>query len=54
MTNPLTSGHMKTRYLLRATPQAVVSQIENLTSRLPQEWMRRLFTQIAARFRKPN
>ncbi len=54
MTNPLTSGHMKTKLLLRAAPKAVISQIENLTSRFPQEWTRRLFTQIAARFRKPN
>lgn len=53
MTNPLTSGHMKTRLLLRAAPKAMVSQIENLTSRLPQEWTRRLLTQIVARFRKP-
>ena len=35
MTNPFTSGHMKTRVLLRATPQTMVKQIENLTSRLP-------------------
>ncbi len=52
-TNPLTSGHMKTRFFLRAAPRAVVGQIENLTSRLPQEWTRRLLTQIVARFRKP-
>ncbi len=53
MTNPLTSGHMKTKMLLRATPRALVGQIENLTSRLPEEWRRRLSTQIVARFRKP-
>ncbi len=53
MTNPFTSGHMKTRVLLRATPQTMVKQIENLTSRLPADWTRRLLTQIVARFRKP-
>lgn len=53
MTNPLTSGHMKTGSLLRVAPEAVVGQIENLTARLPGEWTRRLFTQIVVRFRKP-
>jgi 2-polyprenyl-6-hydroxyphenyl methylase/3-demethylubiquinone-9 3-methyltransferase len=53
MTNPLTSGHMKTKVILRAAPTALVDQIENLTSRLPEQWTRRLFTQIVARFRKP-
>ena len=53
MTNPLTSGHMKTKTLLRAAPKSLVGQIENLTARLPEEWTRRLFTQIVARFRKP-
>ncbi|MEO6872612.1 MAG: methyltransferase domain-containing protein [Chthoniobacterales bacterium] len=53
MTNPLTSGHMKTKALLWATPKSLVGQIENLTARLPEEWTRRIFTQIVARFRKP-
>ncbi|MGI8436630.1 MAG: class I SAM-dependent methyltransferase [Chthoniobacterales bacterium] len=53
MTNPLTSGHMKTKFLLRAAPKSIVGRIENLTSRLPTEWTCRLFTQIVARFRKP-
>jgi 2-polyprenyl-6-hydroxyphenyl methylase/3-demethylubiquinone-9 3-methyltransferase len=53
MTNPLTSGHIKTKTLLRATPKSVVGRIEKLTARLPEEWTRQIFTQIVARFRKP-
>lgn len=54
MTNFFTSGHMKTRWLLRLAPQAMVAQIENFTSDLPAAWTRRLLTQIVARFRKPE
>ncbi len=53
MTNPLTSGHMKTRLLLRAMPKSLVHQLENLSARLPEDWTRQIFTQIVARFRKP-
>ncbi len=53
MTNPLTSGHMKTKWLLRVAPKSLVGRIENLTSSLPAEWTQRLLTQIVARFRKP-
>ncbi|MBA3962736.1 MAG: methyltransferase domain-containing protein [Chthoniobacterales bacterium] len=53
MTNPLTSGHMKTKWLLQVAPKSLIGRIENLTSSLPPEWTRRFLTQIVARFRKP-
>ncbi len=54
MTNPFTAGHMKSRWLLQATPRSVVRQIENLTAQLPARWTQRYFTQLVARFRKPG
>ncbi len=53
MTNPFTTGHMKTRWLLRATPQGLVQRVERWTAQLPKPWTRRVLTQIVARFRKP-
>ena len=52
--NPLTSGHMKTKLLLGMLSKGVVDGIENLTARLPRSLTRRLLTQIAVRFRKPE
>jgi len=54
LTNPLTSGHMKTKLLLRVLPKRLVVAIENITSLLPRRLTRRLLTQMAARFRKPE
>ena len=53
MTNPLTSGHMKTRHLLRVVPGEMVKKIESFSSQLPPAWTRRIFTQIVTRFHKP-
>jgi hypothetical protein len=53
MTNPLTSGHLKTRWLLSVVPRSAVQRIENVTSQLPSNWTRRILTQIVARFHKP-
>jgi 2-polyprenyl-6-hydroxyphenyl methylase/3-demethylubiquinone-9 3-methyltransferase len=51
-TNPLTSGHMKTEFLLRRIPKFLVDAIENMTNRLPLALTSKLTTQMAARFRR--
>ena len=53
-TNPLTSGHVKTKLLLQTLPKRMVDGIESLTAQLPRSLTRRLLTQIAARLRKPE
>ncbi|HEY1581465.1 MAG TPA: methyltransferase domain-containing protein [Chthoniobacterales bacterium] len=52
-TNPLTSGHMKTEFLLRHVPRLLVEGVENLSHRLPDALTNRLLTQLAVRFRRP-
>ncbi len=51
-TNPLTSGHMKTEYLLQHLPRPLVDGIESLSGRLPPGLTKKLSTQISARFRR--
>jgi 2-polyprenyl-3-methyl-5-hydroxy-6-metoxy-1,4-benzoquinol methylase len=53
-TNPLTSGHMKMEFVLRRVPMRLVEGIENLTGRLPSSLTKRLLTQMAVRFRRPE
>lgn len=53
-TNPLTSGHMKTEFILRRVPKLFVDTIEHLTSHLPPGLTNKLATQMAARFRRIN
>jgi len=51
-TNPITSGHMKTEMLLRATPKRAVDWLESLTAYLPQMLSARFLVQVGVRFRK--
>ncbi len=53
-TNPLTSGHLKTEFFLRRLPRPVVDGIEYLTQRLPVGLTKKLSTQLAVRFRRPE
>ncbi len=53
-TNPLTSGHVKTEPMLQKLPRSFVQGIERMTNRLPTGLIRRLSTQMAARFRRPQ
>lgn len=48
--NPLTSGHVKLRYLLRLMPKHFVSTVERLSQRLPAWFARKLSAQMAVRF----
>ncbi len=52
--NPLTSGHVKTEFFLRRMPRPLVDGLEQLTGKLPSRLTKRLFAQIAARFRRPG
>jgi hypothetical protein len=52
--NPLTSGHVKMEFFLRHMPKPLVDGLEQLTQQLPSPLTKRLFTQIAARFRRPG
>ena len=51
--NPLTSGHVKTEFFLRRLPRPLVDVLERLTRELPSRLTKRLFTQMAVRFRRP-
>ncbi|MGJ0513399.1 class I SAM-dependent methyltransferase [Methylocystis sp.] len=53
ITNPLTAGHIKLRYLLRVLPQAAVRAIEALSRALPRPLRRRLAAHAVAVLRKP-
>lgn len=53
-TNPLTNGHIKTGFILRRLPRSLVEGIEKVTGQLPDRFTRRLSTQMAARFRRPE
>jgi len=52
--NPLTSGHVQTEFFLRCMPRPLVDGLEQLTGKLPSRVTKRLFAQIAARFRRPG
>ena len=52
--NPLTSGHVKTEFFLRRMPKPLIDGLEQLTKQLPSRLAKRLFTEIAARFRRPG
>ncbi len=52
--NPLTSGHVKTEFLLRRLPRSLITGIEHLTGQLPLRLTRYFSTQMAARFRRPQ
>ena len=52
--NPLTSGHVKMEFFLRHMPKPLVDGLEQLTQQLPSPLTKRLFAQIAARFRRPG
>ncbi|MGH8095324.1 MAG: class I SAM-dependent methyltransferase [Chthoniobacterales bacterium] len=51
-TNPLTSGHLKTEFVLRRIPRPIIDGLEMLTRRLPVSLTNRLMTQLAVRFRR--
>jgi 2-polyprenyl-3-methyl-5-hydroxy-6-metoxy-1,4-benzoquinol methylase len=53
ITNPLTSGHLKSRFLLGVLPQAVVRGLEGMTLALPVALRRRLLTHLVCTMRKP-
>ncbi len=52
-TNPLTNGHLKTEFILRRLPRSLVEGIESFSGQLPFGLTSRLFTQMAARLRRP-
>lgn len=53
ITNPLTSGHVKLRYLLRALPAIAAIAIERWTRRLPHGLRTRLSSHAVMVLRKP-
>lgn len=53
-TNPLTSGFLKTGWLLRVLPRSVVAVLESATQNIPPEFSRRIQVQMGVRFRKPT
>jgi 2-polyprenyl-6-hydroxyphenyl methylase/3-demethylubiquinone-9 3-methyltransferase len=53
-TNPLTSGHIKTKTLLAILPQFLVRMAETATQHFPLSVRRKLLIQIGARFRRPE
>jgi 2-polyprenyl-3-methyl-5-hydroxy-6-metoxy-1,4-benzoquinol methylase len=53
-TNPLTAGHLGTRFVLPFLPKGVVKAVERLSQGLPSALRRRLLTHSAVRFRRPS
>ncbi len=53
ITNPLTAGHLKSRYLLGVMPDAAVRGLEKITMALPASLRRRLLTHLVCTMRKP-
>lgn len=53
LTNPLTAGHVKLGFMLKALPKHVVDNIEKLSLHMPIFMAERLFTQMCVRFQKP-
>lgn len=53
-TNPLTNGYMKSHYLLRVLPRALILAVETASTRLPRPVRERLMIQTAARLRRPG
>ena len=51
-TNPLTTGYLKTRWLLSVLPRPFVAAVEREAQKLPQAIGRRLQVQMGVRFRK--
>ncbi|MFN7920327.1 MAG: methyltransferase domain-containing protein [Bryobacteraceae bacterium] len=51
-TNPLTNGHMMTRFLLKAVPRGAVESIEAVSQKLPEAVSSRMLIQMGVRFRK--
>jgi 2-polyprenyl-3-methyl-5-hydroxy-6-metoxy-1,4-benzoquinol methylase len=54
VTNPLTAGHLKLRYLLRMAPAALVQGVERLSAALPRAAQRRLAVHMVAVLRKAD
>lgn len=54
LTNPLTTGHLKTERLLRLLPTRWVELLETASQRLPAPIRQKTLVQIAARLRKPE
>ena len=54
ITNSLTAGHLKSRYLLGVLPQLVVRGLESFTSAMPAAVRRRLSTHLVCTLRKPE
>lgn len=53
ITNPLTAGHIKLRYLLKVLPRALVTGVEFGTRRLPRKLRSLLSSHIIAVFKAP-
>jgi 2-polyprenyl-3-methyl-5-hydroxy-6-metoxy-1,4-benzoquinol methylase len=53
-TNPLTSGHVKTEWLLQAVPKGMVDWLESVTAGFPPRLSARFLVQMGVRFRKPE
>lgn len=54
ITNPLTAGHIKLRYLLRVLPHSVVDMLESATRRAPEGLRQTVSTQIIAVLARPS
>ena len=54
ITNPLTAGHMKLRYLHRMLPDMVIIWLEQLTRKFPHSLLQRLSTHTIAVLSRPR
>jgi 2-polyprenyl-6-hydroxyphenyl methylase/3-demethylubiquinone-9 3-methyltransferase len=52
LTNPLTTGYMKTESLLKVLPRGIVRAAENVTQVLPKALKKKALVQMGVRFRK--